>query len=110
MPALNQLNFNLIGQNDIDILQAVVKDTPIRDAVNKEYLKYLDNWFETHPAEKQTLLDNATDAGIILAEIETEEQKKALLDALGRAFIPNITSFIPSKILEINPLNSLFVF
>ena len=102
MPALNQLNFNVIGQNDINIIQAVVKDTPIRDAVNEEYLKYLEDWFETHPTEKQILIDNATDAGIILDEIETDEQKEALIDALGRAFVPNITSFIPSKKIETN--------
>lgn len=100
LPALDQLDTSVIGQNDVDIIRSVVQETPIRDAINEDYLKYLENWFDTHPTEKQTLVDNATEAGIVLTEIETEEEKKALTEALGRAFIPNITSFIPSNIFR----------
>ncbi len=91
---------SVIGQNDVDIILSIVKDTPIRDAVNEEYMKYLENWFNTHPTEKQILIDNAYEAGIVILkpDLETDEEKEALLQALGNAFsTANILSFVPSK-------------
>ena len=94
---------SVIGQNDVDIIMSIVKDTPIRDAVNEEYMKYLENWFNTHPTEKQILIDNAYEAGIVILkpDLETDEEKEALLQALGNAFsTSNILSFVPSKKLK----------
>lgn len=41
MPELRDINWNVIGDYEIQIIHDCVKETNIRNAVNEEYLEYL---------------------------------------------------------------------
>ena len=42
MPEIEQINWEVFNDDDWKLIEDVVKDTPIRDAINEEYVAYLE--------------------------------------------------------------------
>lgn len=95
MPELRDINWNVIGDYEIQIIHDCVKETNIRNAVNEEYLEYLQNYFDTNVDKTNHLINKAREAGIVIDENLDQD---AVSQALLNAFIPNISSFIPTII------------
>ena len=95
VPDIDALNTDVVLDSDFDIIYEVVGNTNIRDAIEPDYLEYLKNWFDTHPDQKQALINIAIRAGITIPDVIPEEQ---VAGALGNAFLPNVSSFIPTII------------
>ncbi|RNA27776.1 hypothetical protein BpHYR1_020882 [Brachionus plicatilis] len=95
LPELAEINWSAIKQEDYSLLKAIVGDTTIQQALEPEFLLYLENYIGSNQNVIDLLYLRIDEMNIALNDtIDTT----SLGDTLINTFTPMISDFLPTAI------------